>query len=405
MRIPDLVESGPLAQWLPQPVRRRLESFTDNLNTVLAVHNPRVMAQMAPSAMRGLFLKRGRSGEKVAMRAGHAALFDFAYPADSPELRALYAKAKRLQWDAARDLDWSIDVDPHNPEVPLLPEDFVAWDVLDGFGAHATPAERRQVLHETAAWMLSQFLHGEQGALFAAAQVTEAVPSMDGKLYGATQVMDEARHVEVFHRYVTEKLERLWVINDNLFTIIDSLMTDGRWDMKFLGMQIMVEGLALGAFGMFRKVTKEPLLAEMLRRVIQDEARHVHYGVLALREHFTKHLSDREKREREDWAFEVAVLMRNRFLAQELYDERYSDRLTWAQWIEVMERSPGMNLFRTQMFSRLVPNLREIGLMPPRMLPHYERMGLARYFRGRSALQMNEAEATGEAEESWTGPR
>jgi hypothetical protein len=101
----------------------------------------------------------------------------------------------------------------------------------------------------------------------------------------------------------------------------------------------------------------------------------------------------------------VAVLMRNRFLAQELYDERYSDRLTWAQWIEVMERSPGMNLFRTQMFSRLVPNLREIGLMPPRMLPHYERMGLARYFRGRSALQMNEAEATGEAEESWTGPR
>ena len=97
--------------------------------------------------------------------------------------------------------------------------------------------------------MLSQFLHGEQGALFASAQVTEAVQFFDGKFYGATQVMDEARHVEVFLRYLESKMNKLYTINDNLFVIIDSLMTDSRWDMKFLGMQIMVEGLALGAFG------------------------------------------------------------------------------------------------------------------------------------------------------------
>jgi hypothetical protein len=67
-------------------------------------------------------------------------------------------------------------------------------------------------------------------------------------------------------------------------------MTDSRWDMKFLGMQIMVEGLALGAFGTLYRMTKEPLLRDLLKMVIQDEARHVHYGVLALREHFTKQL-------------------------------------------------------------------------------------------------------------------
>src|SRR6185369_7049684 len=121
------------------------------------------------------------------------------------------------------------------------------------------------LVHSVASWMLSQFLHGEQGALFAAAQVTEAVQFFYGKLYGSTQVMDEGRHVEVFHRYLTEKLGKLYEINDNLFVIIDGLMGDSRWDMKFLGMQIMVEGLALGAFGTIYKQTKEPLLRELLR--------------------------------------------------------------------------------------------------------------------------------------------
>lgn len=392
MQIPQIpvLDLGPLAHILPRPVRRRVEDWVDNLNVLLAVQNPRVMARMAPSAVRGLFLKQGRRGEPVRMASDHRAFFDFSYPADQPQMRALYEKAKRLQWDGARDLDWSVSVDPLDPEVPLMPDSFLAWDYLEEHGIRLTPAERRERLHQSAAWMLSQFLHGEQGALLAAAQVTEGVPFMDGKFYGATQVMDEARHVEVFHRYLTEKLERLYVINDNLFTIIDGLMTDGRWDMKFLGMQIMVEGLALGAFGTLRKVTREPLLREMLRRVIQDEARHVHYGVLALRDHFRNHLSERERNEREDWAFEVAVLMRNRFLAHEMYEESFEGLLTRAQWNEFMERSPGMHIFRTVMFSRLVPNLRDIGLLSPRIMPHYERMGLARYFGGRSALELTE---------------
>ena len=241
-------------------------------------------------------------------------------------------------------------------------------------------------------WTLSQFLHGEQGALFAAAQVTEAVQFFDGKLYGATQVLDEARHVEVFHRYLDTKLNRLYYINDNLFTIIDSLMSDSRWDMKFLGMQIMVEGLALGAFGSLYSMTQEPLLKSLLAKVIQDEARHVHYGVLALREHILEELSEAERREREDWCFEVALLMKNRLMAHEVYDEWFSGRLSRKQWHHILYRSRGMEQFRSVMFRRLIPNLREIGLLTDRIMPHYDRVGLMRYFDERSATELSDSD-------------
>jgi hypothetical protein len=237
--------------------------------------------------------------------------------------------------------------------------------------------------------MLSQFLHGEQGALFAAAQVTEAVQFFDGKLYGSTQVVDEGRHVEVFHRYLDTKLNKLYQINDNLFVIIDALIQDSRWDVKFLGMQIMVEGLALGAFGTMYQMTNEPMLKALLKMVIQDEARHVHYGVIALRDHIRNELSDSERHEREDWAFEVALLMRNRFLSFEVYEEWFEHKLTRKEWAKFVTESPGFALFRQVMFKRLVPNLREIGLMSDRIKPHYQRAGLMEYYDGASANQLS----------------
>ena len=298
----------------------------------------------------------------------------------------LYRRAKAAQWDGEERLDWSTSVDPHDPEVPIIPENFINFEKLADYGIKLTPQEKTRFRTDITAWQLSQFLHGEQGALFAAAQVTEAVQFFDGKLYGATQVVDEARHVEVFHRYLDTKLNKLYQVNDNLFVIIDALMSDSRWDMKFLGMQIMVEGLALGAFGTLYKITKEPLLKELLRNVIHDESRHVHYGVCALREHFNHHITERERREREDWAFEVAILMRNRFLAYEVYEEWFEGTmLTRKQWRDVVNTSPGLEEFRHVMFSRLVPNLREIGLMSERIIPHYDRVGLMKYFGGKSA--------------------
>ncbi len=374
---------------LPRRLRQQVDAYFEAVSVLAQIRDPRVLRALGPSGLRGLILRRGKQGVPTKMQATHRAHFDWTYPCDNPEMRELYRRAKLGQWDGDSYLDWSIDVDPMNPERALLPDSFIDFHALEAHGIRLTGNERRRFIYAITTWMLSQFLHGEQGALFAAAQVTEAVQFFDGKLYGATQVMDEGRHIEVFSRYLDDKLGRLYQINDNLYVIIDALMADSRWDMKFLGMQIMVEGLALGAFSTLYSQTREPLLKSLLRAVIQDEARHVHYGVLALREHFRSELSDRERREREDWALEVAILMRNRFMAYEVYEEWFEGLITRAQWRVLVTNFPGMRDFRQTMFTRLVPNLREIGLLSPRVLPYYERAGLLKYMHGASADQLN----------------
>lgn len=369
---------------LPPMVANQLDSYTEAFEIFSHIRDPKVLKALGPSGVRGLLLKRGKQGVPTLMPANHSAHFDWTYPHDHPEMQDLYKRAKQGQWDGD-DLPWHTDVDPLNPEVPLLPEHFFDFSVLADERIFLTEKESRQFTYSITSWMLSQFLHGEQGALFAAAQVTEAVQFFDGKMYGATQVMDEARHVEVFQRYLESKLNKLYSVNDNLFVIIDSLMTDGRWDMKFLGMQIMVEGLALGAFGMLYKGTKEPLLKQLLAQVIQDEARHVHYGVVALRDHILEELTEAERQEREDWAFEVALLMRNRFMAYEVYEEWFEGIMSREKWRQLILAAPGMEEFRQVMFSRLVPNLREIGLLSDSIKPAYESVGLMKYFGGQAA--------------------
>jgi len=379
-----MFDASRLTNLLPPKVRSQLDAYLEAFDVLRHVRDPRVLRALGPSGLRGLVLHRGKQGIPTPMPATHHAHFDWRYPSDQPEMADLYRRAKEGQWNGDA-LPWKTDVDPLNPEVPLLPKSFFNIDLLESFGVRLSEEEKRRFLYCMTTWMLSQFLHGEQGALYAAAQVTEAVQFFDGKLYGATQVMDEGRHVEVFNRYLDTKMSKLYQINDNLFVIIDSLMTDSRWDMKFLGMQIMVEGLALGAFSTLYHQTKEPLLRELLKMVIQDEARHVHYGVCALREHFTKHITESERQEREDWAFEVALLMRNRFMAYELYEEWFEGRLSRAQWRELVYAAPGLHQFRMAMFSRLVPNLREIGLLTKRVMPRYQEVGLMQYFGGLAA--------------------
>lgn len=374
---------------LPAKVRQRVDAALDTVELFAEMKNPRVLRAMGPSAVRGLVLQRGKRGEPTDMPAHHAARFDWSYPHDQPEMHALYERAKLAQWNASTYLPWNTSVDPLDPAVHIIPEDFLDRNVARRLGIVLDEAEERRLLHDFSCWTLSQFLHGEQGALYAAAQVTESVQFFDGKLYGSTQVVDEGRHVEVFHRYLSDKLGKLYEVNDNLFVILDALLSDGRWDMKFLGMQIMVEGLALGAFRVIQRETNEPLLKALLQAVIQDEARHVHYGVIALREHFAHELSESERAEREDWAYEVTLLMRNRFLAYEVYEDWFAGTsVTRAQWRELVSNSPGMQRFRDVMFERLVPNIREVGLLRERIRPHYERAGLGRYFGGVAADQL-----------------
>ena len=354
------------------------------LGEALKGRNFKVLASMLGPAYRGLIQQRGKAASSTQIALDYSAHFDWKYERNQPDLSRLYEIAKSSQWNSTTDLSCSTDIDPFNVETLLLPESFLPTSHL-GIFAKLSSKEKLTQQHALMSWLLSQFLHGEQGALFSAAQVTEAVPGLDAKLYGSTQVVDEGRHVEVFHRYVSQKLEKLYEINDNLYVIIDALMSDSRWDVKFLGMQIMVEGLALGAFSTIRQVTREPLLKDMLKYVIADEGRHVHYGVLALRELYTEHLSSREVREREDWAFEVAVLLRNRFLAHEFYDEFYAHAIKRSEWNKLMIESNLMTNFRKTMFKRLIPNLKRIGLLSDRIRPRYAALGLLEYENEKAA--------------------
>ena len=347
--------------------------------------NVRVVKSLLGPAYRGLVQQRGKGVGALTMPVAYGARFDFKYDRAFPELAKLYEAAKVSQWNASTDVDWTTNVDPFDTSVPLLPESWLPVSKLP-IWTKLSEREKSTQKHALLAWMLSQFLHGEQGALFAAAQVTEAVPWLDAKLFGSTQVVDEGRHVEVFHGYLSKKLEKLYDINDNLYVVVDAIMSDSRWDLKFLGMQIMIEGLALGAFGTIRQVTKEPLLRDILKYVITDEARHVHYGVLALREFYVN--DGGADREREDWAFEISLMLRNRFLAHEFYEEFYAHQMSRRAWDELVLGSELMQFFRKTMFRRIIPNLKRIGLLSDRVRPLYDALGLLEFEGGKAAPEL-----------------
>ena len=204
-------------------------------------------------------------------------------------------------------------------------------------------------------------MHGEQGALLCTARIVETVPWIDAKYYAATQVIDEARHVEVFARYLDDKLGTQYGINENLKGILDDILSDPRWDIAYLGMQIMVEGLALAAFGLMQQITTEPLLKKLLRYVMSDEARHVAFGVLSLQE-FYKELTDAEMRERQEFAFDVARRLQRRFAHTEMWARMGVDPDAIYRTMEQVN-PPAQQIFQQLLFSKIVPNCKKLGLL------------------------------------------
>jgi hypothetical protein len=287
------------------------------------------------------------------------------------ELANLYEKAKRDQWNATDQLAWATSVDPESELVP----DFQ----IPIYGTHIweklTPGEVKKLRRESLAWTLSQFLHGEQGALLATAQIVDATPTIESKFYGATQVMDEARHVEVYARYLNEKLTRQYPCNRHLKALLDQILTDSRWDMKYLGMQIMVEGLAMAAFGYMHKMCNEPLLTDLTHYVMRDESRHVAFGVLALAEHF-KDMSASEKRDREEFLAEGCRLMRDRLLMEDVWAE-----MGWPvdEVRDIVLHSPQMQEFRKMLFSKIVPNVKRLGLLTPFVRERFQELGILQF--------------------------
>jgi hypothetical protein len=209
------------------------------------------------------------------------------------------------------------------------------------------------------AWSLSQFLHGEQGALLVASQLCSCAPTLNAKLYAASQTFDEARHVEVFNKYLQKRIGVMYPINTHLKSIIDKILTDPRWDMKFIGMQIVIEGLALSAFNTTRETTPDPVLKDIVYLVTRDEARHVTFGVNYLEE-FVKTLSDEEREERAQFAYEACVVSRERLVATDVFRHFGWDVEEARQ--KVLEGFV-MSTFRNLLFQRVIPNLKRIGLL------------------------------------------
>ncbi|CAB4529807.1 unannotated protein [freshwater metagenome] len=298
------------------------------------------------------------------------AIFTWNYEkGERPGLNKLYEKAKHSMWNGETDLDWSIEVDqeriaresPMTMNTALIAE--LGIDLSRTSFASWGDEEWVKLAVESQNWSLSQFMHGEQGALVCTAKIVETVPWIDAKYYASTQVMDEARHVEVFAKYLDTKCSGHYPVNHHLRALLDDIISDSRWDMTYLGMQIMIEGLALAAFGLAYQVTPDPLLKQLLRYVMSDEARHVAFGVLSLQEYYTE-LNSAELLERQEFAFEAAVRMRDRFLQQEVWENlgipvREAISLFKQDDPELKNQDP----FQQLLFSKIVPNCKKLGLL------------------------------------------
>jgi hypothetical protein len=298
--------------------------------------------------------------------------FTWEYDDERAALLALYDKGKRQQWDAAQRIDWSQDLDPENPMqlddriIPLFGSEI--WRRL-------TEKEKRQVRHHEQAASISQFMHGEQGALIGTARIVQSVPDLDAKFFAATQVMDEARHLEIYSRLLHEKFELVYPIAPSFKSLLETGLNDSRWDMTYLTMQILIEGLALAAFQRLRDYARNPLACAVNAYIMQDEARHVAFGRIALRDYYP-HLTDAERDEREAFVVEACYLMRNRFNAQQVW-ERLG--LPVKECIEAVMQSQNMRLYRARLFSRIVPVVRDIGLWGPRVRKAFADMGVMEY--------------------------
>ncbi|MCB1251132.1 MAG: ferritin-like domain-containing protein [Acidimicrobiales bacterium] len=297
--------------------------------------------------------------------------FTWDYVQANPQLVKLYEKGKVSQWNATTDIDWAPEVNFGEIDPDITPEERAMTDGFMGFDLPESPfygmdeAERSRLGWEMQSWMVSQFMHGEQGALVATARLVETVPGIDSKYYAANQVADEARHVEAYAKYLNDKLgtEHVYPISKPLESLLVDIMTESRWDITYLGMQIMVEGLALAAFGMGNALFRDPVIKQITDYVMRDEARHVAFGVLALKE-VVPQLTQAELDDREEFLLEAIDLMYRRFLLEQVWERVGVDV---EQGKAFAESNPLMIIFRQVLFSKIVPNINKLGLMTPKV--------------------------------------
>ena len=310
--------------------------------------------------------------------------YNWDYTIADNRLKKLYELGKKLNWDGSIDLDWETHI--AKDEYPIKAELLAR---MEGPLSMLPDDQKLEYLRHDQAWALSQFLHGEQGALLVASQLVSCAPTYQAKLYAASQTFDEARHVEVFNRYIQQVHGMEYPINKNLKSLLDKILTDPRWDLKFIGMQIIIEGLALAAFQTTKETSNCPLLRQLVHYVIRDEARHVTFGVNYLEE-FLQTLSEEELEERAMFCFEACVVMRDRIINTELpakYFNMPEDEIR-----EMIVNDKTNDEFRNLLFTRVLPNLKRIGLLTDKVKPLYDELGLLKYENAGSDFEIDWAE-------------
>ena len=298
--------------------------------------------------------------------------YNWDYTIADNRIKKLYELGKELNWNGSIDLNWEYN---HPADERLVEADEeLPHETLEAY-ENLTEAEKIEFDRHDAAELLSQFLHGEQGALLVASQLTSCAPTYNAKLYAASQTFDEARHVEVFNKYLQERIGFNYPVMPGLKLLLDKILSDPRWDLKFIGMQIIIEGLALAAFERQRAAAMDPLLKDLFYLVIRDEARHVTFGVNYLEE-FVQTLSDEEKEERADFAYEACVVMRNRFGSDNVM-KQFGWNVEEAQ--EVLNQSENARLFNNLLFAKIMPNLKRIGLVTEKTQEKYAEMDILQF--------------------------
>ena len=299
--------------------------------------------------------------------------YNWDYTISDNRIKKLYELGKELNWNGSIDLNWDY-THPANEKLVEADEQ-LPHETLE---AYENLSEEEKILfdrHSTAE-LMSQFLHGEQGALLVASQLASCAPTYNAKLYAASQTFDEARQVEVFNRYLQEKIGIHYPVNPSLKLLLDKILTDERWDLKFIGMQIIIEGLALAAFQMLKSITKDPLLKQLLHYVVRDEARHVTFGINYLEE-YIKTLSPEEIEERAQFAYEACVISRERLINTKA-EQRFLN-MTADEAREFQMNTKTFDMFRNFLFSRVIPNLKRIGLLTDEIRPKFDALGLLEY--------------------------
>jgi hypothetical protein len=172
-----------------------------------------------------------------------------------------------------------------------------------------------------------------------------------------------------------EKLGKQYEVTQNLFNLLQAITMESRWDFKFLGMQLIVEGLALTAFMALAKRCNEPLLKYLIRMVLQDESRHVAYGVLALKDFYTD-MNEKDRLERQEFVYEATVMMQSRLVSGQVYERMGLDRTLVT---ESMKTSSETLNFRNLLYANVVPNMKKVGLLDGFLAQKYAELDILKF--------------------------